>query len=155
AKADGGRAFKYFDKDMDADIQTRVQLESDLRRALDNNELWLAYQPQLDLMSRRIVGAEALIRWSHPTRGLISPGDFIPLAESCGLILPIGDWIIREICRQASAFADAGLDDLQLGFNVSGVQFRQRDLFGQITSSLNRTGLPVKAVDIEITETVA
>jgi EAL domain-containing protein (putative c-di-GMP-specific phosphodiesterase class I) len=130
-------------------------LESDLRRALDNNELWLAYQPQLDLKHRRIVGAEALIRWTHPTRGLVSPGEFIPLAESCGLILPIGDWIIREICRQSAAFAQHGLDDLQIGFNVSGVQFRQRDLFQQITTSLNRSNLPVEALDIEITETVA
>ncbi|TAL02147.1 MAG: GGDEF and EAL domain-containing protein [Rhodospirillaceae bacterium] len=155
AKAQGGHAFKYFDRDMDADIRQRVQLESDLRRAIDNGELWLAYQPQLDLVSRRIVGAEALIRWTHPTRGLVGPGDFIPLAESCGLILPIGDWIIREICRQSMEFTRAGLPDLQLGFNVSGVQFRQRDLFQQVMSSLNRTGLPVQALDIEITETVA
>ena len=104
AKAQGGHGFKYFDRDMDADIRQRVQLESDLRRAIDNNELWLAYQPQLDLVSRRVVGAEALIRWNHPTRGLVSPGEFIPLAESCGLILPIGDWIIREICRQGAMF---------------------------------------------------
>jgi len=155
AKVEGGRAFKYFDRDMDADIKKRVQLESDLRRALDNNELWLAYQPQLDLAHRRIVGAEALIRWNHPTRGLVSPGEFIPLAESCGLILPIGDWIIREICRQSAAFAQQGLADLQIGFNVSGVQFRQRDLFQQITTSLNRASLPIAALDIEITETVA
>jgi len=155
AKAQGGDAFKYFDRDMDADIRRRVQLESDLRRAIDNGELWLAYQPQLDLIRRRIVGAEALIRWNHPTHGLISPGAFIPLAESSGLILPIGDWIIHEICRQSADFTRAGLDDLQLGFNVSGVQFRQRDLFQQIMSSLEHSGLPVEALDIEITETVA
>jgi len=155
AKTGGGQAFKYFDRDMDADIRRRVQLESDLRRAIDNGELWLAYQPQLDLMNRRIVGAEALIRWAHPTRGLVSPGEFIPLAESSGLILPIGDWIIGEICRQYTAFTEAGLSRLQLGFNVSGVQFRQRDLFQQVTSNLNKAQLPVEAVDIEITETVA
>jgi len=96
-----------------------------------------------------------LIRWNHPTHGLISPGAFIPLAESSGLILPIGDWIIHEICRQSADFTRAGLDDLQLGFNVSGVQFRQRDLFQQIMSSLEHSGLPVEALDIEITETVA
>src|SRR5581483_10791092 len=76
AKREGGNAFRYFDRDMDADIRQRVELESDLRRAVDNGELWLAYQPQLDLMTRRIVGAEALIRWSHPKRGLINPADF-------------------------------------------------------------------------------
>ena len=156
AKAHGGHAFKYFDRDMDADIRQRVQLESDLRRAIDNDELWLAYQPQLDLVSRRIVGAEALIRWTHPTRGLVGPNDFIPLAESSGLILPIGDWIIGQICHQSAAFARApDWPDLQLGFNVSGVQFRQRDLFQQVMSSLDRVGLPVQALDIEITETVA
>jgi predicted signal transduction protein with EAL and GGDEF domain len=100
AKAQGGHAFKYFDRDMDADIRRRVQLEADLRRAIDNGELWLAFQPQLDLHTKRVMGAEALIRWNHPTRGLVSPGEFIPLAESSGLILPIGDWIIEEICRQ-------------------------------------------------------
>ncbi len=155
AKAQGGQAFKYFDKDMDADIRRRVQLESDLRRAIENDELWLAFQPQLDLQKRRIVGAEALIRWNHPTRGLVSPGEFIPCAESSGLILPIGDWIIEEICRRYVDFADKGMRDVQLGFNVSGVQFRQRDLYSQVTSSLNRTGLGVEALDLEITETVA
>ena len=155
AKAQGGQSFKYFDKDMDADIRRRVQLESDLRRAIENGELWLAFQPQLDLRRRRIVGAEALIRWNHPTRGLVSPGEFIPCAEASGLILPIGDWIIEEICRRSVAFAEKGLRDVQLGFNVSGVQFRQRDLYSQVTSSLNRTGLGVEALDLEITETVA
>jgi diguanylate cyclase (GGDEF)-like protein/PAS domain S-box-containing protein len=155
AKREGGNAFRYFDRDMDADIRRRVQMESDLRRAIDNGELWLAYQPQLDLFTQRIVGAEALIRWNHPTRGLISPGEFIPLAESSGIILPIGDWIITEICRQRAQFSAIGLPDLQIGFNVSGAQFRQRDLFQQVTSALNRTGLPTDAVDIEITETVA
>jgi diguanylate cyclase (GGDEF)-like protein/PAS domain S-box-containing protein len=155
AKSEGGNAFKYFDKVMDADIRHRVQLESDLRRAVENGELWLAYQPQLDLFTRRVVGAEALIRWNHPTRGLISPGEFIPLAESSGLILPIGDWIIQDICRQHSAFTEAGMPELQLGFNVSGAQFRQRDLFQLISTNLNKAKLPVKALDIEITETVA
>ena len=155
AKAQGGQAFRYFDHDMDADIRRRVQLEADLRRAIDQGELWLAYQPQFDIKHRRIVGAEALIRWRHPTRGLVSPGDFIPMAESSGLILPIGDWIIEEICRQSVVFAEAGLADLQLGFNVSGVQFRQRDLFQQVTSNLSRAGLSPAALDIEITESVA
>jgi EAL domain-containing protein (putative c-di-GMP-specific phosphodiesterase class I) len=95
------------------------------------------------------------LRWNHPTRGLVSPGEFIPLAESSGLILPIGDWIIEEICRRSVSFAKQGLKDIQLGFNVSGVQFRQRDLFQQVTSSLTKSGLSVDALDLEITETVA
>ncbi len=155
AKAQGGHAYRYFDREMDADIRRRVQLEADLRRAIDSGELWLAFQPQLNLATNRVVGAEALIRWNHPTRGLVSPGEFIPLAESCGLILPIGDWIIEQICNHSVAFAKEGLDDVQLGFNVSGVQFRQRDLTAQISSSLSRCGISIDALNLEITETVA
>lgn len=155
AKSEGRDAFRYFDKEMDADIRRRVRIETDLRHAVDQNQLWLAYQPQLDLASGRIVGAEALIRWNHPERGLVSPGEFIPVAEASGLILPIGDWIIEEICRQRQIWQVLGLPELRLGFNVSGVQFRQRNLFEQVTSALQRSGLSPSSLDIEITETVA
>jgi len=155
AKSEGRDAFRYFDKEMDADIRRRVRIETDLRHAVDQNQLWLAYQPQMDLATGKIVGAEALIRWNHPERGLVSPGEFIPIAEASGLILPIGDWIIEEICRQRQIWQALGLPDLRLGFNVSGVQFRQRNLFEQVTSALARTGLSPESLDIEITETVA
>ncbi len=155
AKAEGRDAFRYFDKEMDADIRRRARIENDLRHAVDQNQLWLAYQPQMDLATGKIVGAEALLRWNHPERGLISPGEFIPIAEASGLILPIGDWIIEEICRQRQIWNALGLPDLRLGFNVSGVQFRQRDLFAQVTSALKRAGLSPASLDIEITETVA
>jgi len=155
AKSEGRGAFRYFDREMDADIRRRVTLENDLRHALDGNQLWLAYQPQLDLATGKLVGAEALLRWNHPERGLVSPGEFIPVAEASGLILPIGDWIIEEICRQRQIWEVLGLPPLRLGFNVSGVQFRQRNLFEQVTSALERAGLPAHSLDIEITETVA
>ncbi|MGE3334468.1 MAG: putative bifunctional diguanylate cyclase/phosphodiesterase [Rhodospirillaceae bacterium] len=155
AKSEGRDAFRYFDKEMDADIRRRVRIETDLRHAVDQNQLWLAYQPQLDLASGKIVGAEALIRWNHPERGLVSPGEFIPIAETSGLILPIGDWIIEEICRQRQIWQALGLPELRLGFNVSGVQFRQRNLFEQVTSALHRSGLSASTLDIEITESVA
>ncbi len=155
AKAEGRDAFRYFDREMDADIRRRVQLEADLRHAVEGNQLWLAYQPQLDLASGQIVGAEALIRWNHPARGLISPGEFIPIAEASSLILPIGDWIIEEICRQHMIWQVQGLPELRLGFNVSGVQFRQKDLFNKVATTLARSGLSAKMLDIEITETVA
>ena len=129
AKADGRDGFRYFDREMDADIRRRVKMEADLRHAVEGNQLWLAYQPQLDLATGKISGAEALIRWNHPTRGLVSPVEFIPIAEASGLILPIGDWIIEEICRQHMIWQVQGLPPLRLGFNVSGVQVRQRDLF--------------------------
>lgn len=155
AKSEGRDAFRYFDKDMDADIRRRVRIETDLRHAVEQNQLWLAYQPQLDLNTGKITGAEALLRWNHPERGLVSPGEFIPIAETSGLILPIGDWIIEEICRQRQIWQALGLPELRLGFNVSGVQFRQRDLFAQVTSALARTGLSPNSLDIEITESVA
>ncbi len=155
AKSEGRDAFRYFDREMDADIRRRVRIETDLRHAVEQNQLWLAYQPQLDLASGKIVGAEALIRWNHPERGLVSPGEFIPIAETSGLILPIGDWIIEEICRQRQIWQALGLPDLRLGFNVSGVQFRQRNLFEQVTSALERSGLSASSLDIEITESVA
>lgn len=155
AKSEGRDAFRYFDREMDADIRRRVKIEADLRRAVDLNQLWLAYQPQMDLRSGRIVGAEALLRWNHPERGLVSPGEFIPVAEASGLILTIGDWIIEEICRQRQIWEALGLPPLRLGFNVSGVQFRQRDLCAQVMSALERAGLAPHTLDIEITETVA
>jgi diguanylate cyclase (GGDEF)-like protein len=155
AKSEGRDAFRYFDKEMDADIRRRVRIETDLRHALEQNQLWLAYQPQMDLATGKLTGAEALIRWNHPERGLISPGEFIPIAETSGLILPIGDWIIEEICRQRQIWQVLGLPELRLGFNVSGVQFRQRNLFEQVTSALERCGLAPSTLDIEITESVA
>ncbi|MHB1203995.1 MAG: sensor domain-containing protein [Rhodospirillaceae bacterium] len=155
AKAEGRDAFRYFDREMDADIRRRAQLESDLRHAVEGRQLWLAYQPQLDLVSGKIVGAEALIRWNHPERGLISPGEFIPIAEASSLIIPIGEWIIEEISRQHMIWQVQGLPELRLGFNVSGVQFRQKDLFDKVAATLARSGLSAKMLDIEITETVA
>ena len=155
AKAGGRDAFRYFDREMDADIRRRVKLEADLRRAVEGNQLWLAYQPQMDLATNRIVGAEALIRWNHPERGLVSPGEFIPIAEASGLILPIGDWIIEEICRQHQIWQAVGLPALRLGFNVSGVQFRQKNLAAHVVAMLGKAGLSAHDLDIEITETVA
>jgi diguanylate cyclase (GGDEF)-like protein/PAS domain S-box-containing protein len=153
AKAQGRHALCYFDRD--ADIRRRLSLEEDLRGALQRGELWLAYQPQIDMVSGRVIGAEALIRWTHATRGLISPGEFIPIAESSDLILSIGDWIVTEICRQRQEWHQKGLPELQLGFNVSGVQFRRSNLHEHVMSSLKSCGLAPDAIDIEITETVA
>ncbi|MCB2109249.1 MAG: diguanylate cyclase, partial [Rhodobacteraceae bacterium] len=153
AKSQGRHTYCYFDSD--ADIRRRINLEKELHNAIAKRQLWLAYQPQVDLASGRVVGAEALIRWSHPERGLISPVDFIPLAESSDLILSIGEWIIAEICRQNQIWRATGLPKLQLGFNVSGVQFRRADLHAQVMAMLKDAGLDADAIDIEVTETVA
>lgn len=155
AKSESRHSFQYFDQAMDDEIRKRVSLEHDLRNALANNELWLAYQPQIDLQTGAIIGAEALVRWTHPTLGFVSPGDFIPVAEACGLILPIGDWIIEEICQQLATWREAGLPLVQVGINVSGHQFKQRQLGTQVLDQLSRAGLEIDAVDLEITETVA
>jgi diguanylate cyclase (GGDEF)-like protein len=153
AKAQGRHALCYFDRD--ADIRKRLNLEEDLRHAVERGELWLAYQPQVDLATGQVIGAEALIRWTHRTRGLIPPSEFIPIAESSDLILTIGDWIVGEICRQSQEWLRRGLPKLQLGFNVSGVQFRRSNLHEHVMDSLKSTGLSTEAIDIEITETVA
>ncbi|MEQ9112303.1 MAG: EAL domain-containing protein [Rhodospirillaceae bacterium] len=155
AKSDGGHAFQYFDQAMDDEIRSRVSLERDLREAIKEQQLWLAYQPQINLKTGKVIGAEALLRWSHPQLGFISPGAFIPIAEACGLILPIGDWIIEEICRQTSVWRAAGMPHIQMGINISGHQFKQRELATQVLGQLSRKGLDIDAVDLEITETVA
>ncbi|MDX2144690.1 MAG: EAL domain-containing protein [Rhodospirillaceae bacterium] len=153
AKSQGRHALCYFDRD--ADIRKRLSLEEELRHALERGELWMAYQPQVDLATGQVIGAEALIRWTHPKRGVIPPNDFIPIAESSDLILSIGDWIVGEICRQSRAWQDVGLQKLQLGFNVSGVQFRRSNLHDHVMEMLRNSGLSTDAIDVEITETVA
>ncbi len=155
AKGDGGNAFQYFDQGMDDEIRSRVSLERELRDAIKNCELWLAYQPQVNLESGAVVGAEALLRWNHPTLGFVPPSDFIPVADSSGLILPIGDWIIEEICRQTASWRSQGMPNIQMGINVSGHQFEHRELGTQVLNQLSRSGLDINAVDLEITETVA
>ena len=154
AKAEGGHTFQYFDQEMDDEIRSRVSLESDLRDAIKKGELWLAYQPQVNLDTGDVIGAEALLRWNHPTIGFIPPDEFIPVAEASGLILPIGDWIIEEICRQTAEWRSEGMPAIQMGINVSGHQFEHRELGTQVLSQLSRSGLDVGAVDLEITETV-
>ncbi len=155
AKSEGRYSYQYFDQAMDDEIRKRVNLEHDLRDALEKKELWLAYQPQVDLKTGSVIGAEALLRWTHPELGLISPGTFIPIAESSGLILPIGDWIIEEVCRQTAVWRAAELPPLQMGINISGHQFKHRALCAQVLNQLSSHKLDIEAVDLEITETVA
>ena len=154
-KSDGGQTFQYFDQAMDDEIRTRVSLERDLREAIKNEELWLAYQAQVNLETGAVIGAEALLRWNHPKLGFVPPDEFIPVAEASGLILPIGDWIIEEICRQTASWRSAGMAPIQIGINVSGHQFEHRELGAQVLNQLEECGLDIDAVDLEITETVA
>ncbi|HMV38517.1 MAG TPA: diguanylate cyclase, partial [Plasticicumulans sp.] len=132
----------------------RLGLEGKLRRALDGRELLLHYQPQIELSTGHIVGTEALLRWRHPELGMVSPAEFIPLAEETGLILPIGDWVLRTACAQARAWRDAGLPELRMCVNLSALQFAQPDLAERVAAVLAETGLPATALELEITESV-
>jgi EAL domain-containing protein (putative c-di-GMP-specific phosphodiesterase class I) len=138
---------------MSAATLERVELENDLRQALDRQELRLHYQPLVDLATERIVGVEALLRWEHPTRGLIAPLSFIPLAEETGLIIPIGRWVIETACRQARTWLEELPDSpLVMSVNLSARQFASPDLVDDIRGILDATRLPADRLELEITE---
>jgi diguanylate cyclase (GGDEF)-like protein/PAS domain S-box-containing protein len=149
AKAEGRGAFRFFEPNMDKRLRERRVLQQDLRRAIERGELTLHYQPQARI-DRRILGFEALVRWIHPQRGIISPGTFIPIAEESGLIGELGEWILREACREAATWSNP----LQIAINLSPVQFRHGDLPGLVHSVLMATGLPPSRLELEITEGV-
>jgi diguanylate cyclase (GGDEF)-like protein len=148
AKRAGRNRFRSFEPGMDAALRERRELEIDLRRALALKQFELHYQPFLDLGSNAVIGFEALIRWHHPTRGLVSPADFIPLAEETGLINKIGEWVLRTACSTAATWPD----DRAVAVNISPVQFRTDTLVDLIVSTLASTGLPAHRLEIEITE---
>jgi diguanylate cyclase (GGDEF)-like protein/PAS domain S-box-containing protein len=153
AKQDGRAAFRFFSPEMNAHVIERVQMENMLRRALDNGEFVLEYQPEVDIASGRTIGVEALIRWRHPERGLLLPHEFIPAAEESGLIVPIGEWVLREACRQARAWRDQGLQAV-VAVNLSGAQFIHPNLVRCLDEALAASGLDAHCLDIEITEGV-
>ena len=152
AKQRGRKSVQRFAPDMDTFTQDRVRLEGDLHRALELQQFELHYQPKVDAMSGRFRGAEALLRWRHPERGLIAPGEFIPLAEECGLIIPIGEWVIREACRQARAWQRDGLPAVRVAVNVSAAQFQRRDLVDTIQRALDDAGVEPRVLEVELTE---
>jgi len=157
AKADAGNRVALFHPRMSASSVDRLELELDLRLAIERDELRVFYQPLVDLRSGRTLGHEALVRWEHPSRGLLGPLSFIPLAEETGLILPIGDVVLAEACRQARAWqcADPGLADLSVSVNLSARQFARPDLAARIATVLTETGLPPATLELEITESLA
>jgi len=155
AKAAPGPRYVLFEPEMSAATLERVELENDLRRALERNQLRLHYQPLVDLATEQIVGLEALIRWQHPTRGLIAPLSFIPLAEDTGLIVPIGRWVIETACRQACRWLDdMPGSELVMSVNLSARQFAQPELVQDIREILAATGLPPNRLELEITESI-
>lgn len=154
AKRAGKNAYQFYDDSMNKAALERLTLENALRSALRNNEFSLHYQPQLDLMSGSIVGVEALLRWHNPVLGHVSPGDFIPLAEETGLIIPIGTWVLKTACAQAKAWHTQGLKPLRVAVNLSVRQFMQTDLPEQIAAILNETGLAAPYLELELTESL-
>ncbi|MGZ8157478.1 MAG: sensor domain-containing protein [Methylobacter sp.] len=152
AKDAGRGCFAYFSEDLTLAARERIALETRLRHAIEQQELRVFFQPQVDIASGRIVGAEALVRWQDPVEGLVPPLRFIPIAEETGLILAIGEWVLRETCRQGRQWLDAGLPPLTLAVNVSSQQFRRGDICDLVATVLAETGFPAKQMELEITE---
>jgi len=154
AKENGRNNFQFYLAEMNTLVNERLSLETSLRRALERNELILHYQPKHDLKTGRIVGVEALVRWQHPEAGLLYPDRFIPLAEETGLIVPIGEWVLRTACAQNRAWQDAGLPPVVMSVNLSPRQFRQDALFKLVARILSETGLRPEYLEMEITESM-
>ena len=152
AKADGSNNYQFYVASVDQRIRERKQLDHDLSAALEADQFHLVYQPQINLESGRIIGAEALIRWVHPTRGFIPPDEFIPLAERNGCIVEIGAWVLDEACRQAAQWAAAGTP-IRIAVNLSAVQLRQDDIVFAVLETLKRHAIPPGRLELEITET--
>ncbi|MHB1143867.1 MAG: EAL domain-containing protein [Thiobacillus sp.] len=152
AKANGRNQYQFYAPEMNARGQELLTLETDLRHALERNEFLLHYQPQLDLRTGRIAGMEALLRWKHPEHGLVPPGDFIPLLEDTGLIVPVGEWVLHNACVQYRKCREAGFAPLRISVNVSARQFGDRTLLDRVRQALVDEGVPPHHLEIEITE---
>jgi len=150
AKAEGRGAFRFFEREMDARMREKRALEVDLRAALELSEFELFYQPLINLADGEIVAFEALLRWRHPDRGLVSPDAFIPVLEETGLIVAVGEWVLRQACSEATGWPDG----IRVAINLSPVQFRGRALGLSVVSALAATGLLASRLELEITERV-
>lgn len=154
AKAAGRNTFRFFDESMNANMLENLHLATGLRAALMRNELQLHYQPQIDLATGHMIGAEALLRWQHPEQGWIGPSKFIPIAESSGLIHELGTWVLNRACKDAQTLRTQGLADVTVAINVSPLQFRRGNIDHEIAMALARADLPASAIELEITESV-
>jgi predicted signal transduction protein with EAL and GGDEF domain len=148
AKTDGCGACRLFQADMDQEMRTRRQLELDLRQALSAGEFEVYFQPQVDMNLRRVTAVEALLRWRHPERGFVSPAQFIPIAEEIGLIVPIGEWVLRQACATVASWPGC----LRLAVNLSAAQFKGHELVATVRNALKGAGLPADRLELEITE---
>lgn len=154
AKENGRNNYKFFEQGMNARTVQQQSIEASLRGALERQEFVLYYQPKINLHSGTIIGVEALIRWQHPELGLLLPAQFVPNAEDCGLILPIGRWVLREACRQARAWVQAGLPPMTVAVNTSALEFRAKDFFENVRATLEDSSLEPRYLELELTESV-
>ncbi|RCX24857.1 putative bifunctional diguanylate cyclase/phosphodiesterase [Thioalbus denitrificans] len=154
AKGEGRNNYQFYTPAMNERAFDRLTLENALRRALDNNELFIHYQPQVNLESGEMVGVEALARWQHPERGLLSAGNFIPLAEETGQVILIGEWVLRRACEQHCEWLQAGLPPLRMAVNLSGLQFRQEGLLFLLRDVIEKTGIDPAYLELEVTESI-
>ena len=150
AKSDGRAVYRYFEPEMDQQLQARRSLEIDLRNAVQNGEFQLVYQPQVDAVTEEITGCEALLRWHSPSRGMVSPAEFIPLAEEIGLIVPIGDWVLKQACTEAATWPKP----VRVAVNLSPAQFKSRSVMQSVINALAVSGLAANRLELEITESV-
>src|SRR6185369_10259417 len=154
-KTTGKNGYVEFQPSMNTNHVERISLENDLRQAIkQGNQFELYFQPQINLSQRRVTGFEALIRWNHPTQGLIGPDAFIPLAEESGMIVAVSNWVLDAGCAQLAELRRKGYGDLKLGINLSPREFERSDLFERVTTPLNSHGIPPEAIEIEITESL-
>src|SRR6185369_9662107 len=154
AKDQGRNNFQFFSKEMNVKALEHLMLETSLRRALEREELFLVYQPQLNLNTGEVVGMEALLRWRHPDLGDLLPAEFIPLAEETGLIIPIGEWVLKAACAQNKSWQDSGYLPLRMAVNISGGQFRQQNFVEMVAGILKETGLEAARLELELTESM-
>ncbi len=154
AKKNGRNNYQFFSSELSARAGERQSIEADLRRAIDHEEFVLHYQPKVNLESGEITGAEALVRWLHPSKGMISPAAFISVAEDCGLIIPIGQLVLRQACGQAKAWFDQGMPPISTAVNISALEFRHKSFLGCMREVLQETGLEARFLQLELTESV-
>jgi diguanylate cyclase (GGDEF)-like protein/PAS domain S-box-containing protein len=154
AKEAGRNAYRFYTEQMNHEASEYLHIHNSLQRALDQGEFVLYYQPQISIATGKVIGAEALIRWNHPDLGLVPPSRFIPVAEDSGLIVPIGEWVLIEACRQAAEWHKQGLPDLVMAVNLSAVQFKRGDLVSNVQAALTSSGLDPSCLELELTESI-
>lgn len=152
AKSQGRNTFRFYTREMNSQVAERLQLETRLRNALEQNELFLLFQPQYDINSNALIGCEALVRWQHPTDGLIMPSRFIPIAEDSGLIVQLGRWVLHEACQQMARWQTLGIPLPKMAVNVSARQLGRSDFIDDVRAALQSSGLPGHCLEIEVTE---